>query len=301
MDQEMAADDMGGAGEERAERNRPMKVANLKEKNSAKKGKSAEAFQGPMPPKDIKKEEKADKQKNNNNVSANAVVLGKSADARAGLFRMADEQNNVQQQNLMTYYRAREFASPAYNKNETVETRTDFRNTIYWNPNVEVDKSGSKTLEFYASDDITSFRTTVEGVASDGTVGRTEKNFFTQLPFAMTTKIPVEVATEDIVSIPLTLKNNTDKPLGGALTITSPDGLKSIVDVPTAQIIMPGKAKTIYLDYKVLDKIGYGEFTIAFRACGLGDAFTQKIKIAPKGFPVTASFSGQDMEKNFSF
>ncbi len=231
----------------------------------------------------------------------------KSKDARLEKFRkveemeLDEEQANINQQQLMVYYRAREFAAPVYNKQETVETRTDFRNTIYWNPNVEVDKTGTKTVEFYASDDITSFRTTAEGIATDGTVGRAEKNFFTQLPFAMTTKIPVEVATEDNVSIPLTLKNNTDKPLGGALTITSPDGLKSLVEIPTAQIIMPGKAKTIYLDYKVLDKIGYGEFTIAFRACGLGDAFTQKIKIAPKGFPVTASFSGQDIEKNFSF
>jgi uncharacterized protein YfaS (alpha-2-macroglobulin family) len=205
-----------------------------------------------------------------------------------------------QQQAIVSYYRAREFAAPVYDKDENVEMRTDFRNTIYWNPTVEVDKTGTKTVEFYTSDDITSFRTTVEGIASDGTIGRTEKNIFTQLPFAMTTKIPVEVATEDNVSIPLTLKNNTDKPLGGALTIVSPDGLKATVAIPTVQTIMPGKAKTIYLDYKVLDKIGYGDFTISFKACGLGDAFTQRIKIAPKGFPAQASFSSQEIEKEYS-
>lgn len=205
------------------------------------------------------------------------------------------------QQQLQVYHRAKEFAAPIYDKQEVVETRTDFRNTIYWNPNIDIDKSGKKTIEFYTSDDITSFRTTLEGVASDGTIGRTEKNIFTQLPFAMTTKIPVEVATEDNLSIPLTLKNNTDKPLGGALTLTAPNGLQAITTVPVVQTIMPGAAKTIYLDYKVLDKIGYGEFTIAFKACGLSDAFTQKIKIASKGFPVQASFSGQEAEKEYVF
>ncbi|MBK7667292.1 MAG: hypothetical protein IPJ32_08065 [Sphingobacteriaceae bacterium] len=158
-----------------------------------------------------------------------------------------------------------------------------------------------KTIEFYTSDDITSFRTTIEGLGSDGTVGRTEKNIFTQLPFAMSTKIPVEVATEDFVSIPLTLKNNTNGPLGGVITITAPDGLKELAAIPSVQTIMPGAAKTIYLDYKVLDKIGTGEFTIAFKACGLGDAFTQKIKIAPKGFPVQTSFSAQEVEKEYTF
>lgn len=204
-------------------------------------------------------------------------------------------------ENLVQYYRARQFSAPVYKNDENVETRTDFRNTIYWNPNIEVGYSGKKTIEFFTSDDITSFRTTVEGIGTDGTLGRAEKNFFSQLPFAMTTKIPVEVATEDIVSIPLTLKNNTNKPLGGLLAITAPAALQAVVTTPSIQTIMPGQAKTIYLDYKVLDKIGYSEFTIGFKACGLGDAFTQKIKIASKGFPVTSSFSGQDVEKEFSF
>jgi uncharacterized protein YfaS (alpha-2-macroglobulin family) len=291
---------MEGAGEqirlEMAE-NSPLKFANVIEKNS-KKGKKENGSEVAIK-KDSPKHENIERE----NIKSFAdIVQGKAEDNRAGRFKMAEASKQpAQQQNTMTYYRARQFAAPVYDKQETVDTRTDFRNTIYWNPNIEIDKSGTKTLEFYASDDITSFRTTVEGIASDGTIGRTEKNFFTQLPFAMTTKIPVEVATEDHVSIPLTLKNNTDKPLGGALTIISPEGLKATVIVPTAQIIMPGKAKTIYLDYTVLDKIGYGEFTISFRACGLGDAFTQKIKIAPKGFPVNASFSGQEMEKDFSF
>jgi uncharacterized protein YfaS (alpha-2-macroglobulin family) len=203
--------------------------------------------------------------------------------------------------NLVQYHRARQFAAPVYKIDENVESRTDFRNTIYWNPNIEVGYSGKKTIEFFTSDDITSFRTTVEGVGTDGKIGRAEKNFFSQLPFAMTTKIPVEVATEDIVSIPLTLKNNTNKPLGGLLAISAPAALQAVVSTPSIQTIMPGQAKTIYLDYKVLDKIGYGEFTIGFKACGLGDAFTQKIKIASKGFPVSSSFSGQDVEKEFSF
>ncbi len=232
-------------------------------------------------------------------------VMSKVADDRADKFGSLsgemDEERNVQQINRQTYYRARKFAAPIYAKEENVTTRTDFRNTIYWNPNVEVGYSGKKTIEFYASDDITSFRTTVEGLSTDGSIGRTEKNFFSQLPFGMFTKIPVEVATEDLVSIPLTLKNNTNGPLGGSLTIIAPDGLREMVKIPNVQTIMPGAAKTIYLDYKVLDKIGEGEFTISFKACGLGDAFTQKIKIAPKGFPTTSSFSGQDVEKEYSF
>lgn len=234
-------------------------------------------------------------------------VAANAADDRSGFF-MEQKAQQARGRKLFleaapqtVYYRARTFAAPVYDKEENVDTRTDFRNTIYWNPNVEVDRSGKKTIEFYTSDDITSFRTTVEGIGSDGSVGRTEKNFFTQLPFAMSAKVPVEVATQDRVSIPLTLKNNTGKPLGGFLTVESPEGLKNLAEIPSVQTIMPGAAKTIYLDYNVLDKIGYGDFTLTFRSCGLKDAFTQKIRIAPKGFPVKASFSGQEREKEYSF
>ncbi|MCE3225965.1 MAG: large extracellular alpha-helical protein [Bacteroidetes bacterium] len=244
-----------------------------------------------------KKELKAEEQDAKFDIASGRVV---AIDARDDDF-MGGDVWNQQAVAANSYYRARQYAAPVYDKQENVENRTDFRNTIYWNPNVEVGYSGKKTIEFYASDDITSFRTTVEGIGSDGTIGRIEKNFFSQLPFAMTTKIPVEVATEDFVSIPLTLKNNTNGPLGGVISITAPDGLKEVAKLNMVQTIMPGAAKTIYLDYKVLDKIGYGEFTIGFKACGLGDAFTQKIKIAPKGFPVQSSFSAQETEKEYSF
>jgi hypothetical protein len=216
---------------------------------------------------------------------------------------LRDDQDRIEQKPIANnlYYRARQFSAPSYEKRENTEARTDFRNTIYWNPNIEIGYSGRKTIEFYTSDDITSFKTTVEGIANDGTIGRAEKNFFTQLPFAMSTKIPVEVATEDFVSIPLTLKNNTSGPLGGVITITAPEGLKEIEKIPAVQTIMPGKSKTIYLDYKVLDKAGEGEFSIGFKSCGLSDAFIQKIKIVSKGFPAQVSFSSQEKEKEYSF
>ncbi|MFN6039321.1 MAG: MG2 domain-containing protein [Bacteroidota bacterium] len=205
------------------------------------------------------------------------------------------------QKSGVVYYRARKFPTPVYSTEEKVETRTDFRNTIYWNPNVEVGRNGKTTIEFYASDDITSFRITAEGITADGLIGRGEKNIFTQLPFQMSVKAPVEVVAEDVLSIPLTLSNNTLKPLGGTLTVTSPDGLKQLSAPDVAQTIMPGKSKIIYLDYKVFNKTGTGELKISFKSCGLSDAFIQKIKIVSKGFPMIASFSSQELEKEFSF
>jgi len=199
------------------------------------------------------------------------------------------------------YYRARQFQLPEYNNQPAPELRTDFRNTIYWNPDIEIGFSGRKTIEFYASDEITSFKASLEGIGSNGFVGRTEKNFFTQLPFELQVKLPVELASEDIVSIPVTLKNNTDKPIGGLLKINAPAGLKAMGNLPYAQTIMPGVGKTVFLDYSVQDVARDAELTVAFEACGMSDAISRRINIVPRGFPAQVSFSGQDEEKEYRF
>ncbi|MDI1355564.1 MAG: alpha-2-macroglobulin family protein [bacterium] len=224
------------------------------------------------------------------------VVVAGVEDLR---FRHDMEKKNLAMEPAQVYYRTREFPMPTYEKQENVETRSDFRNTIYWNPMIEIGYSGKRSIEFFASDDITSFKATIEGIGTDGSVGRVEESIFTQLPFEMSAKIPVEISTEDFLSIPVTLKNNTDKPLGGILSVTAPAGLKVVQKIDPAQTIMPGIAKTIYFQYKVLNTIGYADFTVGFKSCGLSDGFTKKIKIAAKGFPSQLSFSSQEAERDY--
>jgi len=257
----------------------------------------------PMKQKEEQDVMKKDRKKDGELKNENHLAKIKVADNRMDRLEMDGEDIDANQQlNAgQVYYRAKQFAAPIYDKQETVTERTDFRSTIYWNGNVETDRTGKKTLEFYNSDDISSFRTTVEGFGADGSVGRTEKNYFTQLPFSLTTKLPVEVATTDLVSIPVTLKNNTTKEISGMLNITAPSTFKSLSTLDKLYTIAPGKAKTLYLDYKVLASLGEGDFSVNFTACGLSDAFTQKIKTVSKGFPVNVSFSGNDLKSDYSF
>lgn len=215
--------------------------------------------------------------------------------------RNVKEVKNLRQAHSTLYYRARVFNAPNYENQKPVETRTDFRNTIYWNPNVEIGYSGRKTLEFFASDDITSFRINAEGISKDGNVGRGENTIYTQLPFDMQIKMPLEVVSEDLLTFPLTLRNNTNGPLGGVLRLQSPASLISISTIDSVQTIMPGQAKTLFLKYKVSDRIGEDLFQASFQTCGLSDAFTQKIKIVAKGFPKSISFSAQDLQKEYNF
>ncbi|MBW6482347.1 MAG: hypothetical protein K0B10_04730 [Vicingaceae bacterium] len=200
---------------------------------------------------------------------------------------------------IVTYYRAREFAAPNYTNNQEVDVRTDFRSTIFWDGNIEVGNNGQATVEFYNSDEVTSFRTIVEGVGV-GMIGRAEYTHFTQLPFSMTVKVPSQVIFGDVVEIPLTLKNTTNKNLVGNLMVKSPKGFKVLNSENGNQMLAANTTKTIYLNYEVLNEIGEDNLEISFKANGLKDAFVQPIKIGPKGFPVSIAFSGQDLSKTYS-
>ena len=192
------------------------------------------------------------------------------------------------------YHRSKEFPKVDYANRPTTEVRTDFRETIYWDGDITVNSKGLAYVEFYNNDAVSSFRATVEGVGV-GMAGRAEKTFFTQLPFAMFVKVPNQVVFEDLVTVPLTLKNTTDKTVVGNLTIQSPKGFKALnVEVGT-QSIPANSTKTIYLEYLVLNEIGEDNLQVAFNSSGLKDAFNQKIKIGAKGFPVQLAFSGQEL------
>lgn len=199
------------------------------------------------------------------------------------------------------YYRARNFYTPVYKADEQVEIRTDFRKTIYWNPDIEIDKTGTATVSFYNSDEVTTFRATIEGIADEGMIGRNEHTYFTQLPFSLDTKIPAVLAFEDKVSIPVKLKNNTNKKVTGDLKIEAPKQLHLINNFGAKISIPANSVKTLFMDYEVLStEAGKGSLRFTFEADGFKDSFEQPIEIKAKGFPAVASFSGNESSKTYN-
>lgn len=214
---------------------------------------------------------------------------------------MAGKKKKAIANNTPKYYRAREFASPIYESTQTPEVRTDFRSTVFWKGNIEVDRKGKASLEFYNSDAITSFRATAEGIGTDGSVGRKEQTYFTQLPFSMDAKVPVEVSMGDLVYIPLTLTNNTTKRVEGTLDVKEPQGWERSQRINSTVFLNANTSETIYLAYHIANIPGEGNFNIKFDDGANKDAFTQQVKIVSKGFPVAISLSGDQLEGKHNF
>ncbi|WP_291725522.1 MG2 domain-containing protein [Bernardetia sp.] len=208
----------------------------------------------------------------------------------------------------VTYHRARVFPKVEYSKKEKTEnepvSRTDFRSTIFWSGNIKVDAKGKTQVEFYTSDEITAFRAICEGIATDGSVGRTESVFYTQLPFSLDTKLPLYMSMGDKISIPLMLQNNTEKKLSGTVSADYPSSWIPVSESKWKNRItlQPNETKVVNMDFLIENKAGKGKFIVQFVGQGgVQDRFEQEVEVFSKGFPAAIALSGEAGDKTYTF
>ena len=86
----------------------------------------------------------------------------------------ADE--NIAQVNGIKF--ARKFYSPTYKGANANKAIPDDRKTIHWEPNINIGRSGYKTIIFYNSDIDGEFKVSVHGVNKSGWLGSGSKSYF---------------------------------------------------------------------------------------------------------------------------
>ena len=191
------------------------------------------------------------------------------------------------------YTVARKFYAPKYDRPTTAE-RTDFRETIYWNPVIKTDSNGEATVEFYNSDATTTFRAMVEGIANTGLPGVTDTTYAVQAPLSVDAKIPPYLTTGDKALIPVVIKNNTATPLTGRLQIDLPPNIKADTGNNTLALA-PGTTKQILVPITAFAATtGEIRFTVSSNVGR--ETISLPITAAEKGFPVTETFSGNSSQ-----
>ena len=70
------------------------------------------------------------------------------------------------------FYKAREFYSPKYDHPNDNVNHSDLRSTIYWKPEIQTDKDGNGSFEYYNADGTGNYRVVIEGIDDKGNLGR---------------------------------------------------------------------------------------------------------------------------------
>ena len=197
------------------------------------------------------------------------------------------------------YYRAREYAAPDYSQDQNPVERTDFRSTIFWDGDVITGNNGRAKVSFYTSDAITSFNVTIEGIATDGSMGRATHKFFSQLPFSLNTKMPSQLIQEDQLQLPIALINNTNETISGDLSFQLPPGIAGMEKLPSKVKIKANEALSLFVSLCVNDPQVVGNINVGFSSKGFSDAVSQEIKTIPRGFPQAIAFSGEEKKASY--
>jgi len=211
-----------------------------------------------------------------------------------------DKKEYAKPQHSTVYYRARVYPVPNYSENQNPKVRTDFRETIYWNATVETNSEGIATVEFYNSDEVTVFRAIAEGISNNGLIGRKEYTYHTQKAITIDGKLPEFLCYEDKAVFSILIKNNTSKKIAGTLKANFPQSLEAKQN--EYEVTLHSESFTIVdIPVTVLNIEGDCKMSFNFSAGENSDAFSHSVKIFPKGFPASLSFSGKNASNEYAF
>ena len=140
-----------------------------------------------------------------------------------------------------------------------VVVRSDFRSTVFWQPDVMTDKNGEATVKVTYPDSLTSWRVTARAVTTANQFGIAQTTTRTRQPLIVRLECPRFFVVGDTVTISAVFNNNTDKSVqakvsldANGLNVAQSSELTTTLDVPangearadwTATVGSPGNVK----------------------------------------------------------
>jgi uncharacterized protein YfaS (alpha-2-macroglobulin family) len=221
-----------------------------------------------------------------------------AAEALRGFFAKDDAMRDADRAEPV-WAAVREFPAPSY-AGAYDGPRTDFRETIFWKPSVQTDAQGRAQVEFYLSDAVTSFRSTVEGISAGGLAGHGEAVIGSKLPVSLATKLPLEVSSGDRIDLPVTITNTTSRAYEAALGGRFGPAFRLSGDGAQKVTLKPQESRSYYYGLQVVGtglEEGAGEVALSVESARLSDAMKRTIRVVPAGFPREQSTAGTLADK----
>lgn len=184
-------------------------------------------------------------------------------------------------------YVVREYA----HRNPRSGARTDFTETVYWNPSLSTDASGEATVEFDVSDAATTWSATADAHGA-GRVGQGAAEFDAVLPFRMIAKLPLEVTQGDRLLLPVALISEDPEIERAKVAVDLLGPLSLVGDVPSEVAISDGGARLFVpvLVGAASDEVA--RLVLRGDAVRWGDRVEKPLRVVPRGFPQRISKSG---------
>ena len=170
--------------------------------------------------------------------------------------------------------------------------RSDFTETLYWNPLLTTSASGEARFSFETSDRATTWEVAVDAHGASR-VGQTRGSFESAPPLSLEARLPVELTEGDRVDLVVALRSD-DAGLEEALVVSRATGLVGLAiegEDSSRAALRDGRGRVLV---SVVAGSGEGEglLEVAGRAGAWTDGVAQRIGVVPRGFPHEVHQSG---------
>lgn len=189
---------------------------------------------------------------------------------------------NIPNDSLVSYEYSRQFSYPVYESTNTAY-RHDYRETLYWNPVVETDKTGKAQIEFYQSDANSAFRIMTEGISANGLVGRDETTYAAQSLISIDAKIPQYLTRTDQMTVPVVVKNNSSEIRTLKMDVIVPNNIK-LMKADSLITLKPLESGRLFVTMQT-DKLINSNIQFAVKSGEFRETMILPLKVEEKGFP----------------
>ena len=174
-----------------------------------------------------------------------------------------------------------------------VQVRSDFRSTIFWQPDVDTGKDGKVTIKVKYPDSLSGWKATARAVSEGNQFGIASANTHTKQPLIVRLEGPRFFVVGDKVTISAVVNNNTSEELTADIQLdpeipgfAATDSMKSQLKVPAN-----GEARA---DWEIpFTKTGEAKLKVTARGGKYADAMEKSYVIYEHGIEKFISKSGK--------
>jgi uncharacterized protein YfaS (alpha-2-macroglobulin family) len=169
----------------------------------------------------------------------------------------------------------------------TPRVRKNFTETLLWRPEVITDQHGHAHLSFPMADSITAWNMSVMASTQDGKVGVADRQLRSFQPFFIEHDPPKTLTQGDRISLPVVLRNYTDKTLQLQAEISAAPWF-SLLSEPKKPVRVPPNGSTnVVFAFRADASTRNGKQRVAARNRSTGDAVEHEIAVHPDGQQIT--------------
>jgi hypothetical protein len=171
-----------------------------------------------------------------------------------------------------------------------VQVRTDFRASVFWQPDVITDKDGVATVKVKYPDSLTSWRATARVATVGNQFGLAFAGTRTKQPLMVRLQAPRFFVVGDTVTISAVINNNTDEAMVVTTSLDT-EGLDVGASPTSTSILANGEAR---IDWTVaIQRVGQARLKVTARSEKYADAMEKSYPMYEHGIEKFLSRSGK--------